>query len=144
MGAEHRGGAGERGAAGRGELRRTYEYLGNEHFVDLIRASFAGALEERGYHLEVTAAGPGTPHVYEYRRDRAVVAVVVDEGPGEKWESLLAVETRGPSEELEEVVSAAVAGLLADLSRGLIESVLDDSYRAAVVRALSRIIGTLE
>ena len=144
MGGKSRGGADEQGRGDREELRRTYEYLGDEKLVDLIRASFAGALEERGYHLEVAAAGPGTPHVYEYRRDRAVVAVVVDDSPGQKWESLLAVETRGPSEELEEVVSAAVAGLLADLARGLVESVLDDSYRAAVVRALSRIIATLE
>ena len=125
-------------------MQKTYEYLGNEHFVDLIRASFGEALERRGYHLEVGAAGPGGPRVYGYRRDDTVVAVAVDDRAGEKWEAKLLVETEGDKDELDDIVSEAVTRLLADLSTRLIESVLDDSCRSAVARELSRAIATLE
>ncbi len=126
-------------------MHRTYAFIGNEHFVDLIRDAFARVLEERGYHLEVSGQGPGGPHVYEYRRDDHVVAVQVDERVGEKWEAEIAVECdQAHADQLTEIVSAAITGLLADLSRRLLESVLDEESRSRVARELRDVLATLE
>lgn len=121
-------------------METTYEYLGNEHFVDVIREAFANVLEQRGYHMEVGAAGPGGPHVYEFRQDNVVVAVKVDDRAGEKWEAELSVESEGHREELETIVTQVITQLLAELSTRLIESVVDEASRAKLAHELSRVI----
>jgi len=125
-------------------MDQTYSFLGNENFVDMIRDAFAGVLEHRGYHLEVSGAGPGSPHVYEYRKDDAIVSVKVDDTSGEKWEAELVVETEAPRQELEEIVTGAIGGLLAEVSARLLESVVDQDCRSAVARRLSRTIAAME
>lgn len=125
-------------------MQRTYAFSGNEHLVDMIRDAFAKTLEDEGYHLEVTGAGPGSPHVYEYRRDDAIVSVAVDDTAGEKWEAEISLETEGPKDALEPLIGAAVAGLLAELSTRLLESVVDESCRSAVAQRLRRAIAAAE
>ncbi len=125
-------------------MQQAYSFLGNEDFVDMIRDAFARTMEQRGYHLQVTGAGPGSPHVYEYRREQTIVAVTVDDTAGEKWEAELSVETEGPREELEAIVSGSVAGLLAELSTRLLESVVDESCRSAVAKQLGHVLAEME
>ena len=119
-------------------------YLGRESFVDLIRDSFASALERRGYQLEVGASGLSAPHLYEYRSDATVVTLTVDDAVGAKWEAQLTVEVDAFTGEVKAIVTEAVARLLADLSTRLIKSVADESCRSSVARELSRMIATLE
>lgn len=125
-------------------MQQAYSFLGNEDFVDMIRDAFAQTLEKRGYHLQVIGAGPGSPHIYEYRREQTIVAVKVDDTAGEKWEAELSVETEGPREELEAIVSGSVTGLLAELSTRLLESVVDESCRSAVAKQLGRVLAEME
>ncbi len=125
-------------------MQKSYSYIGNEHFVDLIRDVFAAELEASGYHLEVSGSGPGGPHVYEYRRDNRVVALTVDETAGEKWEAELALETEEHDDELAGIVTQALGRMLADVSKRLLESVLDPTCRAAVADELKRVVSTLE
>lgn len=125
-------------------MRKMYSYVDDEHFVDVVRHAFASTLEGRGYHRVVDASGPGAPHVYEYRTDGAIVSVTVDHTVGEKWEAALTVETEGPAQELQGIVSDAISGLLARISDRLVRSVLDPQCRSAVVRELSRAVSTLE
>ncbi len=126
------------------DLEPTYRYLGNEHFVDLIRTAFGVALERHDYHLEVGLAGPVTPNVYEYRKEGSVYSVSVDERAGEKWEAQLEIETNSPQEELESVVQGAMVRSLADLSTRLIESVVDERCRSHVAGELNKVIAALE
>lgn len=125
-------------------MQPMYSILDDEHLVDLVRVAFAGALEERGYRRVVAGSGPGAPHVTEYRADGAIVSMAVDTTVGEKWQSELTVETEGPPAELEAIITQAVGGLLAEFSDRLVRSVLDPSCRSAVVRALSRVVSTME
>ena len=119
-------------------------YLGSESFVDLIRDSFAAALERRGCRLEVGASGLSGPHLYEYRSDATVVILKVDDTAGEQWEAQLTVEVDAFTGEVEAIVTEAVSRLLADLSIRLIESLADESCRSSVARELSRMIAMLE
>jgi len=121
-------------------MERVYSFLGTEHFVDMVRDAFARSLERRGYHLEVSGAGPGSPHVYEYRSGDQIIAVKVDETAGEKWEAEIVVEGHAPGEEFEAIVVEAVAGLLDEVSRRLLESIIDESCRTAVAQQLSRVL----
>jgi len=125
-------------------MEKSYSYIGNEHSVDLVRAAFAAVLEDMDYHLEVSGVGPGGPHVYEFRRDNTVLALKVDETMGEKWESELSLETEHPDEEFRKIVVTAISGLLADISKRLLESVLDPTCRSAVVVEFKRLLATLE
>lgn len=121
-----------------------YSYFGSESLVDLIRDSFASALERRGYQLEVGASGLSGPHLYEYRSDDTVVGLKVEDTAGEKWQAQLTVEVDAFTGEVGTIVAEAVTRLLADLSTRLIESVADGSCRSSVARELSRVIATLE
>jgi len=121
-----------------------YSYLGSESFVDLIRDSFAAAVERRGYHLEVGASGLSGPHIYDYRSDTTIVRLKVDDTAGDKWQAQLIVEIDAFTVEVQTIVAEAVTGLLADLSTRLIDSVADGSCRSSVARELSRVIATLE
>lgn len=125
-------------------MRKMYAYLDDEHFIDVIRHSFAETLKKRGYDEVMDISGPGAPRVSEYRKDGAIVAVTVDRAAGEKWEAELVVETEGPAAELEGIISGAVGGLLARLSERLVRSVLDPQCRSAVVREFARVVTTLE
>jgi len=125
-------------------MQRSYAYLGNDNFVGMIRERFARVLEENGFHLEVEASGPGAPHVYEYRRENAVVSLKVDTTAGEKWESEVQVETEVPEADLEPIIVGALTGLLADISRRLLESVADPDCRSKVARELARVVAAME
>ena len=124
-------------------MERVYSFLGTEHFVDMVRDTFARNLARRGYHLEVSGAGPGSPHVYEYRSGDRIIAVKVDDTAGEKWEAEIVVEGLAPADEFEAIVVDAVAGLLDEVSRLLLESIVDESCRTAVAQQLSRAIADL-
>lgn len=82
--------------------------------------------------------------MYAYRRDNQVVARTVDATSGEKREAGLGVEAEQDDEELSEIVTAARSGLLADVSKRLLESVVDPTRRATVADALRRAVATLE
>ena len=128
-------------------MEKIYEYLGPEHFTQLLAGHFAKALEAQGFECEVSAGSAVGPHVNQYLSESdggRVISLSTDHTRGEPGELELTLETEVLDEEVGKVIAQGVFALLAEASGRLIESVDDAATRAQIVDRLTEVLAGLK
>lgn len=128
-------------------MQRIYEYLGPEHFALMLAGHFRTVLEANGFTLEVEAGSAVGPHVHQYvsRQDgRRVISLLTDHTGGGPAEMEVTLETEALDDVVTKVVAEGVVGLLAEASKGLLESVDDAAARAQIIDRLTEVLAGLK
>lgn len=128
-------------------MQRIYEYLGPEHFTSMLARHFAKALEANGFVQEVEAGSAVGPHVREYvsrQEGRHVISLSTDHTGGGPEEMAVTLETEALDEVVTNVVAEGVLSLLAESSKGLLESIHDAAARAQIIDRLTEVLAGLK
>jgi len=129
-------------------MEKIYSYLGSEHDARHLAEHFETALEARGYSVRVAAGSAVGPHIMEFGRDDAdggrIISMLLDHTRGEPGDAEVVLETEEYGQDVAEVVAEGLFGLLAEASRGLLESVDDAATKARIIDRLTEVLAGLK
>jgi len=129
-------------------MEKLYSYLASEHDARHLAEHFEAALEASGYSLRVDAGSAVGPHVMEFGRDddaaKRIISMSLDHTSGDPGEAEVTLETEEYDQDVAAVVAEGLFGLLAEASRGLLESVDDAATKAKIIDRLSEVLAGLK
>ena len=129
-------------------MEKIYSYLGSEHDARHLAEHFERGLEGKGYSVRVDAGSAVGPHIMEFGKEvgesQRIISMLLDHTQGDPGEAAVVLETEEYDQDVAAVVAEGLFGLLAEASRGLLESVDDAATRAQIVDRLSEVLAGLK
>ena len=129
-------------------MEKIYSYLGSEHDARHLAEHFERALEGTGYSVRVDAGSAVGPHIMEFGKEvgesRRIISMSLDHTQGDPGEAAVILETEEYDQDVAAVVAEGLFGLLAEASRGLLESVDDAATKARIIDRLTEVLAGLK